>query len=179
MPIKSDVSLILHITNMTRQLKILAILLLYLRRKRRHPQRAVWVHKILLARRQCGEFHKLVLELRLDEVCFQGYFRLSRAQFDDLLSRVGPSIARADTNYRRPICPAERLAICLRYLATGHSFKTIAYSYRVGHSTAAHIVYQVTRAIWTCLVDECMPVPTKEEWRAITADFYQRWNFPN
>uniref|UniRef100_A0AAX7UYH3 MALT paracaspase 2 n=1 Tax=Astatotilapia calliptera TaxID=8154 RepID=A0AAX7UYH3_ASTCA len=35
-------------------------------------------------------------------------------QFEDLLSLVGPSIARLNTNYRRSIPPAERLSVCLR-----------------------------------------------------------------
>jgi len=49
----------------------------------------------------------------------------------------------------------------------------------VGHSTVCSIVAEVARAIWDCLVEEYMPVPTTEDWRAISADFYQRWNFPN
>ncbi|KAL7406921.1 hypothetical protein ABVT39_000170 [Epinephelus coioides] len=72
-----------------------------------------------------------------------------------------------DTNYRRAIGPSERLAICLRYLATGDSFRTIANSYRVGHSTVCGIVAEVARAIWDCLVGAYMPVPTSDDWRAI------------
>lgn len=41
------------------------------------------------------------------------------------------------------------------------------------------IVAEVARAVWDCLVEEYMPVPTAEDWRAISAEFYQRWNFPN
>ncbi|XP_065325906.1 NACHT, LRR and PYD domains-containing protein 12-like, partial [Pelmatolapia mariae] len=52
-------------------------------------------------------------ELRLDDGRFQRYHRMSPGQFEDLLSRVGPRIARRDTNYRRSIPPAERLSICL------------------------------------------------------------------
>ncbi|KAJ8417240.1 hypothetical protein AAFF_G00284670 [Aldrovandia affinis] len=79
-------------------------------------------------RRQHGEYHRLVQDLRLDGERFQRYFRLDRAQFDELLTRVGPRITRLDTNWRSPISAAERLAICLRYLATGDSYRSIAYS---------------------------------------------------
>ncbi|XP_049338723.1 uncharacterized protein LOC125803951 [Astyanax mexicanus] len=92
---------------------------------------------------------------------------------------IGPQIARQDTRCRRAISPSERLAICLRYLATGDSFRSLAFSYRVGVSTVAGIVSQVTRSIWNCLVTEYMPVPTKEDWRTIAAGFHERWNFPN
>ncbi|KAJ4930774.1 hypothetical protein JOQ06_025082, partial [Pogonophryne albipinna] len=58
------------------------------------------------------------------------------------------------------------------YLATGDS-------YRVGHSTVAVIAREVAGAIWTALVEETMPVPQTEDWRAIAAEFQERWNFTN
>ena len=66
-----------------------------------------------------------------------------------------------------------------RYLATGDSFRTISFSYRVGHCTVARIVGEVCKVIWDCLVDEFMPVPKKDDWRAIADRFLQEWNFPN
>ncbi|CAL8361832.1 unnamed protein product [Arctogadus glacialis] len=60
-------------------------------------------------------------ELRLgDGDAFKNFFRLPKLMFDSVLSVVGPKIARQDT-----ISPAERLAICLRYLATGDSYKSL------------------------------------------------------
>ncbi|XDV25423.1 hypothetical protein PO909_029343 [Leuciscus waleckii] len=156
---------------------LFAIAATFLRRKRK--RRSVWVHGTIRARSQHGEYHRLVQELRLDEVRFQQYFRLDRTQFDVLLRRVGPLIAKENTNCRRAISPGERLAICLRFLATGDSYRTIAFSYRVGHSTVAGIVAEVAKAIWDSLVEEYMPVPTTEDWREIAAEFYHRWNFPN
>lgn len=46
-----------------------------------------------------------------------------------------------------------------RYLATGDSYTTIASSNRVGISTVAGIVPEVSRAIWDSLVDDFLPVP--------------------
>ena len=118
------------------------------------------MHEILQGREQHGEFHRLVQELRLDGERFQRYFRLDREQFDQLLSMIGPVITMMTTNYRRPIPPAERLAICLRFLATGDSYRTIACSYRVGVSTVARIVTQVTK-VGDALVPEFIPVQQK------------------
>lgn len=155
-------------------------ILLYLRRRRRRRRfcRRVWVHDILRGREQKGEFHRLVQELRLDAERFQRYFRLDREQFDSLLSKIGPLISVQQTNYRRPIPPAERLAICLRFLATGDSYRTIAYSYRVGVSTVQGVVNQVTRAIWDALVEEFLPVPSTEDWRRIAEGFQHGGPFP-
>lgn len=66
-----------------------------------------------------------------------------------------------------------------RYLASGDSFTSLAYSYRVGKSTVGKIVEEVCCAIWDCLVEEFMPVPTREDWREIAEGFRRRWNFPN
>ena len=84
-------------------------------RPRPRPRhRSCWVHSILQARLELGEFHTLVQEQMRDGVRFQAAFRLTVRQFNELLARVGPRIARMDTNYRLAIPPAERLAICLR-----------------------------------------------------------------
>ncbi|XP_033978104.1 protein ANTAGONIST OF LIKE HETEROCHROMATIN PROTEIN 1-like [Trematomus bernacchii] len=147
---------------------------------RRRPRvHRFWVHPILRKCLQRGEYHVLVQELRLDDHLFQQYFRMSKNVFDELLGKVGSLITKVDTHMRVSIGPAERLAICLRYLATGDSYRTIAFSYRVGHATVAVIVKEVAGAIWTALVEETMPVPQPEDWRAIAAEFQEIWNFPN
>lgn len=84
---------------------------------RKSKRRRVWVHDILQRRRQLGEYHHLIQELRLDDGRFQRYFRLTVSQFEDLLTRIGAKISRQDTNYRRSIPAAERLSICLRLVA--------------------------------------------------------------
>lgn len=62
-----------------------------------------------------------------------------------------------------------------RYLATGDSYRSIAFSYRAVHSTVAGIVAEVANAIWDSLVEDYMPVPTTEEWQHIAAEFHHRW----
>ena len=39
--------------------------------------------------------------------------------FDELLKRVGPLMTHQDTRFRKAIPPSERLALTLRFLATG------------------------------------------------------------
>lgn len=63
--------------------------------------------------------------------------------------------------------------------ATGDSFRTIALSYQVGHSTACGIVKEVASAIWATLVEEMQPVPTLEDGRVIDSEFQEGWQFPN
>ncbi|XP_061637361.1 uncharacterized protein LOC133481962 [Phyllopteryx taeniolatus] len=156
-----------------------ALYLLWKSQKRRRVKhRRAWVNNTIQRRTQLGEFHGLLQELRLDDGRFQRYLTLSRSQFEDLFTRIGARISRMDTNYRRSVSAAERLSICLRYFTTGDSFRSIADSFCVGVSTVSMIVRDVATAIWDCLVDEFMAVPTANEWRSIAEAFEERWNFP-
>lgn len=78
------------------------------------PQKRPWVHDFLRGREQQGAFNNLVQELRLDDVGFKEYFRLSKSQFEHLLTMVAPAIQKMQTTFRESISPEERLCICLR-----------------------------------------------------------------
>lgn len=91
-----------------------ALLLLLRRRRKKREKRRMWVHPTLKLRKEHGEFHRLIQELRDHPDRFYTYFRMSPPLFDDLLEKVGPHIRRLDTNYREAISPSERLAITLR-----------------------------------------------------------------
>ena len=58
-------------------------------------------------------------ELECDERTYRRYIRINLVQFEDLLTRVGPLIQRQNTHFRSAISPEERLALTLRFLATG------------------------------------------------------------
>ncbi|XP_068082638.1 uncharacterized protein [Anabrus simplex] len=137
------------------------------------------VHPIWKSRDKEGEFSTLYKCLKDDEVKFHGHFRMSRNTFSKLFKKVEPLITRKDTFWRPAITPMERLAVCLRFLATGDSFKTISYSYRLGHSTVHKIVKETCEAIIRAMIHEVMPHPTEEMWKAKVKDFQERWNFPN
>ena len=66
------------------------------------------------------------------------FFRMSPQSFDYLLTLVGPRIRKKDTNFRKAIPPAERLAITLRFLASGESQQSLAFLFRVGRSVSKY-----------------------------------------
>ena len=73
-------------------------------------------------------------ELQLeDEGSFYNYLRMEPAMFDELLQRVGPRIAKQNTNWRASLEPGLKLAVTLRFLATGDKYPTLQYQYRVSH----------------------------------------------
>lgn len=89
-------------------------------RSQRRTYRSVWIRDWLLRRNDLGAYETLFSELRVeDEGSFLNFVRMSPALFDDLVEKVRPYIERQDTTFRKAISPGMRLAITLRYLATG------------------------------------------------------------
>lgn len=50
---------------------------------------------------------------------------------------------------------------------------------RIGACTIAKVVHETCQAIWEELVNEFMPVPTKEHLEKVATDYNNRWGFPN
>jgi hypothetical protein len=73
------------------------------------------VHKSLIRSKTEGDFFTLYKELVDDEEKFHQYFRMSKYQFNDLLSRIEPLITNKNTTFREAITPIKKLAVCLRY----------------------------------------------------------------
>ena len=68
---------------------------------------------------------------------------------------------------------------CFRFLATGNSFRSLAFTYRMGRSTVSGIVEEVCEALWKSLQPIVMPEPNEEIWRASENVFKEKWNFPH
>nr|CAI5850709.1 unnamed protein product [Callosobruchus analis] len=100
--------------------------------------------------------------------------------FNNILQCVSPYISVNWTNFNRmPIGVEERLVVTLRFLATGASFRHLAFAFRMGRSTVASIVKEMTSTLWNVLQPIHMPVPTEATFRQISDDFMQTWNFPH
>ncbi|XP_035204963.1 protein ALP1-like [Stegodyphus dumicola] len=110
---------------------------------------------------------------------FFNYFRMSIDQFDRLAALVSPLLIKNQTNMRAPLSPEERLSICLRHLATGNSYSSLAYSFRVGKSTVGVVVPETCNAIWTALQPVYLKEPEKSDYERIAVEYGTVWDFPN
>ena len=91
-------------------------------RRRRKPKRRrlVWTHDWIQRREEHGAYHSLLRELRAsDPVSYRNFIRMDEVSFSTLLQKLSPIITRQNTVMRRSISAEERLAVTLRYLATG------------------------------------------------------------
>ncbi|XP_026330586.1 uncharacterized protein LOC113238079 [Hyposmocoma kahamanoa] len=110
---------------------------------------------------------------------FYDYYRMDYEKFEKLADLLKSRIKKTKTYFRSPIPVAERLSVCLRYLITGVSFKSLAFSYRMGFSTVRSIVHETCQAIFTVLRSTTLPKSTSQQWQSIATDFEKIWNFPN
>ena len=69
---------------------------------------------------------------------------------------------------RPSIKPAERLSVTLRYLATGKTFKSLKYSFRISPTLISSIITECCEGLYDTLRSEYLKTPTTEdEWLAI------------
>jgi hypothetical protein len=87
----------------------------------------MWMSEYL-KRRNYGILNDLELNKNL---LFQNFTRMSRENFYKLLHIVRPKIEKNNTYFRDAVPTEIRLAICLRYSATGDSFTSLIYLFRV------------------------------------------------
>ena len=71
-----------------------------------------------------------------------------------------------------------KVAITLRFLATGHSYKSLSYGFRVAPNTIVSIVPEVCQAIYDEYHEDAIKCPsTPEEWKEVAKGFSEKWNF--
>ncbi|XP_076645464.1 uncharacterized protein LOC143354957 [Halictus rubicundus] len=125
------------------------------------------VHPLWRSRDTEGEFI-LIKQMLLDnEEKFYGYFHMSRYCFATLLWKIEGQLVKKCMHRKAPIALEERLAVCLRYLVTGDSLKTISYSFRMGRATVYQIVKETCKVITGTLLPETIPTPSIEMWEKI------------
>ena len=89
----------------------------------RKKRRECWMRPWLQRRHQLGAYDTLMIELANEDIPgYVAFQRMAPDLFGELLAKVGPLIQREDTVMRPSISPGARLAITLRYLATGKLF---------------------------------------------------------
>eukprot|EP00745_Piridium_sociabile_P032818 TRINITY_DN55823_c0_g1_i1.p1 TRINITY_DN55823_c0_g1~~TRINITY_DN55823_c0_g1_i1.p1 ORF type:complete len:536 (+),score=138.50 TRINITY_DN55823_c0_g1_i1:400-2007(+) len=159
----------------------------------RRPQkpRSVWIHTELTEERRRGLGHYYTLlnidmrevaeqGLSHDQLMFRNYTRITPEVFLELLDRVGPHITKQDTNYRTALEAGLKLVITLRFLASGDSYHSLKYNFRVAHNTISNFVPEVCRAIYTEMFEDAFKRQMQaDDWRAVAKKFQDRWNMPH
>ena len=81
---------------------------------------------------------------------------------------------------RLPITPDKTLAVTLRFLATGESYESLQYHFKIHRTTIGRFVPLVYKAVYSCLKEKYLKMPKTEEERKSLADkTFDYWQFPN
>ncbi|CAG4981029.1 unnamed protein product [Parnassius apollo] len=141
-------------------------------RKRR--KRRWWKTKLYKIR-------SLLVELKSQHISgqYKNFTRMSPTDFEYLLTIIAPKISRQDTIMRSAISPQDRLALTLRFLATGDSYTSLQYTFRILKQSMSCIVPEVCEAIIEALKENIKMPTTESEWIQISKKFDELWNFPH
>lgn len=114
--------------------------------KRNRRRRRWWTRKIF----QEGDSYgiNLMNELMLEDGSgFRNFTRMSSSDFEIILQKVGPKISKLDTRYRAAISPTIRLLVTLRFLASGDSYTSLQYTFKISKQSISQIVPEVCESI--------------------------------
>ena len=130
-----------------------------IKRRQRRPQR--WIRSWIQRRQIHEAYHALMQELSTEHPKgFQNFLRMGKTDFQELLAKVTSHIQRQNTWMREAIhvSAAERLSITLRYLATGDSYHSLEYLYRIPVSTVSTLIPEICQTIYDCLKNDYLKV---------------------
>ena len=136
-----------------------------------------WMRK----RREKGYFNNIFAELSAEDTdSFKEMIRMSKEEYNFILAKIEKDITPKQIVGGNKICTAkEKLSLTLRFLATGETYRSLCWQFRISRAAISYIIIQVCKAIKTQLA-EYMTVPTTtREWLAISRKFGERWNYPN
>nr|CAH7718754.1 unnamed protein product [Callosobruchus chinensis] len=72
---------------------------------------------------------------------------MTAEDFERLIILVGPKISKMDTKFRKAIPVQDRLAITLRFLATGDSFTSLQYLFKVSKQRISTLIQALKEQI--------------------------------
>ena len=157
---------------------LMSVLQLKIKRKKRSKTRKYWVKPWLKRRLQYGMYHTLMRELeRESEGDFVCLMRMEPEMFRKILMRVSERIRKQTTKFRKPLEPGLKLAITLHHLATGESYHSLTFAFRVPHNTISLLIQEVCQQITEEFHDVIATPKTPLEWKQIAQGFSSKWQF--
>nr|XP_021203270.2 putative nuclease HARBI1 [Bombyx mori] len=103
---------------------------------------------------------------------------MSEDNFNFLLTRVSNKISKQDTICREALPAKLKLQITLRLLASGNSFKSLSYEFKVSSCSISKFVPEILNAVYQELKNLIEMANTEETWSEIVYGFSDKCNFP-
>ena len=125
-------------------------------------KRTIWVRKWLTRRPDLGQYARLMDELKKEDVKgFCNFLRMDYEIYQEILTCIEHRINPNKLMYRKPLTAGIKLAITLRYLASGDSYHSLMYGFRVAHNTISKVIRQVCDSCRVCWGSNSLSSNTK------------------
>ncbi|XP_031328869.1 uncharacterized protein LOC116177118 [Photinus pyralis] len=148
-------------------------------KKKQRKRRRYWMTNLFKSR-NIYSGSNLLNDLSLSRTGqFKNFCRISCEDFEYLIHLIGHKIAKQETTFRQPIPVKERLAVTLRFLATGDSYTSLMYLFKISKQSISTIVTEVCQALCDALKDYVKMPSTIEEWTQTSKIFEDVWHFPH
>ncbi len=130
-------------------------------RRRRQKNRVVWVRNWLQRLPLYGQYKKLMVEFRDEDVAgFRNFMRKDPAMFQELIQRLGDRITKQGRWFKKTLELGLKLVITLCHLATGDNYHSLMYIFRLASNTISLIIREVCVAIIDEFAAEVLDSPT-------------------
>ncbi|VEN55083.1 unnamed protein product [Callosobruchus maculatus] len=143
-----------------------------MKNERRKPRKQ-WIRKLYRYRNES----RLLNEM--DYLHIKNFTRMTAEDFEILVNLVGPLVMKKDTNLRKAISVQDRLALTLRFLASGDSFTSLQYLFKISKQSISVIVGETSRALTTTLLGHIKIPSNAEQWLRVSKQFFEHWQFPH
>jgi len=130
------------------QLAAASCIYIYYALKKQRKERRWWQRQLYTSREVYSGL-SLLADLNFQSVSglYKNFARMSPSEFEFLINLIGEKISRKDTAFRRVISVQERLALTLRFLASGDSYVSLQYLFKISKQAISCIVPEVCEAL--------------------------------
>nr|XP_023018037.1 uncharacterized protein LOC111507039 [Leptinotarsa decemlineata] len=133
------------------------------------------IQNLFVKRREEGYFKLLIALLKTDDSKFRECFRLNLDQFHFVVALIRDDLTKPGTNaVPLPITAEEKLALTLRFMATGETFRSLAFAFRISHSYIITLVKETLLSMCKHLVPMFIPAPSTDVLERNAEEFWQR-----
>ena len=129
-----------------------------------------------------GFFQNIIKELIAeDRYACKEMFRVSVENFETVLKHIDDLISpQKIQGGHHLVLSDERLALTLRFLATGESFQSLSFRFRISRVAVSCIIKRCCDAIVESIIPIFISLPfSPDEWHKVAAKFENRWNYPH
>ena len=90
---------------------------------------------------------------------FKRYLRITPTMFGDILTPLTPRSVKKDSRFRNALPAGLKIAVTLRYIASGDTYASLAFDFRVASESVCHFVPEVCTALLQDYKDEVLAIP--------------------